>query len=72
MKNTKKSKKNEKRDKTISKKQAESNEQITYSKSKMRENSKQSTMIKLLKRPHGATIDEMARRPAGSGIVFAE
>jgi hypothetical protein len=61
MKNTKKSKKNEKRNKTISKKQAESNEQITYSKSKMRENSKQSTMIKLLKRPGGATIDEMAK-----------
>jgi hypothetical protein len=61
MKNTKKSKKNEKRNKTISKKQAESNEQITYSKSKMRENSKQSTMIKLLKRPCGATIDAMAK-----------
>jgi hypothetical protein len=61
MKNTKKSKKNEKRNKTISKKQAESDEQITYSKSKMREDSKQGTMIKLLKRSGGATIDEMSK-----------
>jgi predicted ArsR family transcriptional regulator len=61
MKNTQKSKKDEKRNKTISKRQAESDEKITYSKSKMREGSKQATIIKLLKRSGGATIDEMAK-----------
>jgi Fic family protein len=61
MKNTKKSKKDVTRNKTISKRQAESNEKIIHSKSKMRETSKQATMIKLLNRPGGATIDEMAK-----------
>ncbi|MGA2782623.1 MAG: DUF3489 domain-containing protein [Smithella sp.] len=61
MKNTKKSKKEEKRDKTISKRTAESGEKILYSKSKMRKGSKQTIMIKLLNRPGGATIDEMAK-----------
>jgi Fic family protein len=62
MKNTKESKKKDvKRNKTISKRQAESNEKIIHSKSKMRETSKQATMIKLLNRPGGATIDEMAK-----------
>jgi hypothetical protein len=61
MRSTKKGKKDEKRNKTISKRQAESDEKITYSKSKMREDSKQAIMIKLLKRPGGTTIDEMAK-----------
>lgn len=61
MKNTKKSKKDVTRNKTISKRQAESNEKIIHSKSKMRKTSKQATMIKLLNRPDGATIDEMAK-----------
>jgi hypothetical protein len=61
MKNTKKGKKDEKRNKTMPKRQAESSEKIPYSKSKVREDSKQTIMIKLLKRPNGATIDEMAK-----------
>jgi len=62
MKNTQKSKKKDvKRNKTIPKRQAESTEKVTNSKSKIRENSKQVTLIKLLKRPSGATIDEMAK-----------
>ena|SRR5208283_2912743 len=61
MKNTKKSKKDEKRNKTISKRQSESGEKIPCSKSKMREDSKQATMIKLLKRTGGAKIDEMSK-----------
>jgi hypothetical protein len=61
MKNNKKSKKNVKKNKTISKRQAEAGEKIPCSKIKMRESSKQSEMIKLLKRPSGATIDEMAK-----------
>jgi hypothetical protein len=61
MKNTKKSKKDVKKNKTIAKWQAETNEKITCSKSKMREDSKQMTLIKLLKRPGGAAIDEMAK-----------
>ena len=61
MKNTEKSKKDEKKNKTISKRQTETNEKIPCSKSKMREDSKQSTMIKLLKHSGGATIDEMAK-----------
>jgi hypothetical protein len=62
MKNTKKSKKKDvKRNKTIPKRQVESSEKIPCSKSKRREDSKQATMIKLMKRPGGATIDEMAK-----------
>jgi hypothetical protein len=59
MKNTKKSKKDVKKNKTISKRQPESGEKIPCSTSKMRD-SKQAMLIKLLKRPGGATIDEMA------------
>ena len=62
MKNTKKSKKKDvKRNKTIPKWQAESSEKIPCSKSKRQEDSKQGTMIKLLKRSGGATIDEMSK-----------
>jgi len=62
MKDTKKSKKKDvKRNKTFPKRQAASDEKVPDVKSKMREDSKQGTMIKLLKRPGGATIDEMAK-----------
>jgi hypothetical protein len=61
MKNTKKSKKDEKRNKTISKRQAESGEKIPCSKSKKQEDCKQAMLIKLLKRPGDATIDEMVK-----------
>jgi len=61
MKDTKKSKKDVKKNKNIPKRHAESGEKIPHSKSKTREDSKQATMIKLLKRPGGATIDEMAK-----------
>jgi predicted ArsR family transcriptional regulator len=39
---------------------AESNEKIPVQKNKMREDSKQATLIKLLERSGGASIDEMA------------
>jgi predicted transcriptional regulator len=77
MKNTKKSKKKDvKRNKAIPKYQPESDERITYSKSKAREDSKQATMIKLLKRRGGATIDEMAKaigwqRHSVRGVISA-
>ncbi|MGD0280311.1 MAG: DUF3489 domain-containing protein [Smithella sp.] len=62
MKNTKESKKKDvKRNNAIPKRQADSCEKITCSKSKRREDSKQATMSKLMKRPGGATIDEMAK-----------
>ena len=62
MKNTKESKKKDvKRNNAIPKRQADSCEKILYSKSKMRKGSKQTIMIKLLNRPGGATIDEMAK-----------
>ncbi|HUN55790.1 MAG TPA: DUF3489 domain-containing protein [Smithella sp.] len=62
MKNNKESKKKDvKRNKAISKRQAESSEKIIRSKSKRVEDSKQSMLIKLLKRPCGAKIDEMAK-----------
>jgi hypothetical protein len=60
MANTKKSKKNVKRTKTTLKLHAESNEKIPVQKNKMREDSKQATLIKLLERSGGASIDEMA------------
>jgi hypothetical protein len=61
MKNTRKSRKEVKKNKPISKRKAESDEKISHPKNNMREDSKQATMIKLLKRPGGATIDEMAQ-----------
>jgi len=61
MKNNKKSKKDVKKNKAISKQQPETGKKITCSKSSMREDSKQATLIKLLKRPGGTTIDEMAK-----------
>jgi hypothetical protein len=60
MKDTKKSKKDVKMNKPISKQHAESAEKIPVQKNKMREDSKQATLIKLLERSGGASIDEMA------------
>ncbi|MGD0275139.1 MAG: DUF3489 domain-containing protein [Syntrophales bacterium] len=61
MANTKKSKQNVKRNKPTSKQHAESDKKISASKNKMQGESKQAMLIKLLKRPSGATIDEMAK-----------
>ena len=61
MANTKKSKKNVKRNNPTRKRHAESKKKIPDAKNKMRGESKQATLIKLLKRPGGATIDEMAK-----------
>ena len=60
MENTKKSKKNVKRNNPTLKKHKPKKKSID-AKSKMRGESKQETLIKLLKRPGGATIDEMAK-----------
>ncbi|MGD1154064.1 MAG: DUF3489 domain-containing protein [Syntrophales bacterium] len=61
MANTKKSKKNVKRKNPARKEHAESKKKIPDARSKMREESKQATLITLLERPCGATIDEMAK-----------
>jgi hypothetical protein len=61
MTNTQKSKKNVKRNYPTRKRHAESDEKIPDVKSKMRGESKQAMLIKLLERPGGATIDEMSR-----------
>ena len=60
MKKTKNSKKDVKRSIPTHKRHAESDKKIPDAKSKMRGESKQATLIKLLTRPGGATIDEMA------------
>ena len=61
MANTKSSKKNVKRNKPSHKQNAENDKKIPDAKNKMRGESKQATLIKLLERPCGATIDEMAK-----------
>jgi transglutaminase/protease-like cytokinesis protein 3 len=61
MANTKNSKKNVKRNKPTRKRYAtESDKKIPDVKNKMQGESKQAMLIKLLGRPGGATIDEMA------------
>jgi hypothetical protein len=59
--NTKKSKKNVKRSSSTRKQRVESDKKIPDAKNKMQEQSKQATLIKLLGRPGGATIDEMVK-----------
>ncbi|MGD0277039.1 MAG: DUF3489 domain-containing protein [Syntrophales bacterium] len=61
MANTQKSKKNVKRSKPTRKRHFESDKKIPDAKNKIRGESKQATLIKLLERPSGATIDEMAK-----------
>ena len=61
MTNTKKIKKNVKRSKPARKQHSESKKKSPKAKSTMQGESKQVTLIKLLKRPSGATIDEMAK-----------
>lgn len=62
MANTKKSEKNVNQKKATRKHHAESAENIIpHAKNKMRGDSKHATLIKLLKRPGGVTIDEMAK-----------
>jgi len=61
MANTKSSKKNLKRNKPSRKQDAEYDKKIPDSKNKMRGESKQATLIRLLERPGVATIDEMAK-----------
>jgi len=61
MENTKNRKKDVKRSKPTHKRHVVSGKKIPDAKSKMRGESKQATLIKLLKRPDGATIDEMAK-----------
>jgi hypothetical protein len=61
MEHTKNSKKNGKRNKVTRKEQAESKKKIPDAKNKKQGESKQATLIKLLKCPGGATIDEMAK-----------
>jgi hypothetical protein len=61
MKQSKQSKKEVKRSKPTHKRHAEPDKKIPDTKSKMRGESKQTTLIKLLARPGGATIDEMAK-----------
>jgi hypothetical protein len=61
MKQSKQSKKEVKRNRPTQKRQTESNKIIPDEKSRMRRESKQATLIKLLARPGGATIDEMAK-----------
>jgi hypothetical protein len=53
--------KNVKRNNPTRKQMAESEEKITNAKNKMRGKSKQATLIKLLERPGGATINEMTK-----------
>jgi hypothetical protein len=59
--NTKESKKNVKRNKPTRKRDSKCVKKIPDAKTKKRGNSKQATLIKLLARPGGATIDEMAK-----------
>ena len=61
MANTKRSEKNVKQKKAARKRHAESAENIPHAKNKMRGESKHATLIKLLERPGGVTIDEMAK-----------
>ncbi|MGD0277160.1 MAG: DUF3489 domain-containing protein [Syntrophales bacterium] len=61
MANSKKSKKNVKQNKPTCKRHSESDKKIPDAKNKKQGESKQATLIKLLKRPGGATIDEMAK-----------
>ena len=61
MANTKKSKKNVKRNKPSRKQNAENDKKIPDAKNEKRGQSKQATLVTLLERPCGATIDEMAR-----------
>ena len=61
MANTKRSKKHVKRDKPTRKLDAESEKKIPDAKNKLRGESKQATLITLLERSCGATIDEMAK-----------
>ena len=61
MEQTKNRKKSVKRSKPTHKRHAESDKRVPDAKSKMRRESKQATLIKLLTRPGGATIDEMAK-----------
>jgi hypothetical protein len=61
MANTKKSRKKVKRNNLVRKEHTESKKNILDARSKVRGWSKQATLIKLLKSPVGATIDEMAK-----------
>jgi len=61
MKNTKNSKKIVKRNEPSRKQNAESDKKIPNTKNKVRGESKQATLITLLKRSSGTTIDEMAK-----------
>jgi predicted ArsR family transcriptional regulator len=61
MANTKKSKRNVKRNKSTLKRDAEHDKKSSIAKKERRGDSKQATLIELLKRPVGATIDEMAK-----------
>jgi predicted ArsR family transcriptional regulator len=58
---TKKSKNNVKRNKPTLKRDAECGKKVLDVKTKKRGNSKQATLVELLKRPGGATIDQMAK-----------
>ena len=60
MEQTKNRKKDLKRSKPTNKRHADSEKKSLDAKSRMRGESKQATLIKLLSRPGGATIDEMA------------
>ena len=61
MEHSKKNKKDVKLSKPTHKQHAESVKKVPDAKSTMRGESKQTTLIKLLARPGGATIDEMAK-----------
>lgn len=61
MANTQNCRKNVKGSKPIRKQHSETIKKINDLKEKMRGESKQATMIKLLERPDGTTIDEMAK-----------
>ena len=61
MANTKSSKKNVNRNKPSRKQNVENDKKIPDARSKMRGESKQVTLITLLERPGGATIDEMTK-----------
>ena len=67
MANTKNNEKYVKRNKPSRKQNAESDEKIPNAKSKMRGESKQAMLIKLLERSGGATIDEMAEATGWQG-----
>jgi hypothetical protein len=61
MKQSKKSKKDVKLTKPTPKRHVELDKKIPDAKTKLRGESKQATLIKMLTRPGGATIDEMAK-----------